>query len=158
MQFDDVLRKLGQFGGYQKLQFILICFPVMISSWVLFSVVFVITDQQFYCNIPPSNDTSLSNRNISHSSYVQLVTKTSNKCKQYLPSDVDQYLKDHDYNVSDKMLASSNLSTIDCSHGYIYQDPNPRHTVITEVNYVYISLCVFTYFTKVCMVLFLISQ
>ncbi|XP_029644143.1 organic cation transporter protein [Octopus sinensis] len=136
MHFDDVLRKLGQFGRYQKLQFLLICFPVMISSWVLFSMVFVITDQQFYCNVPPSNDTFSLNRNISHRSYARMVTKTSNKCSQYLPSDVDQYLKDHDYNISDKMLANANLSTIDCSYGYIYEDPNPRDTVITEFNLV----------------------
>lgn len=137
MHFDEILRRIGEFGTYQKIQFLLLCFPVITSSWICFNMVFVVAKQQHRCYIPELNESffhETSNNNYSHQFLEKLITSTDDSCTQYKVSDFKEVLKINNYNISQDILINQNLSVQQCQNGYIYEDPDPRVTVITEVS------------------------
>lgn len=139
MHFDEILRRIGEFGTYQKIQFLLLCFPVITSSWICFNMVFVVAKQQHRCYIPELNESffhETSNNNYSHQFLEKLITSTDDSCTQYKVSDFKEVLKINNYNISQDILINQNLSVQQCQNGYIYEDPDPRVTVITEFDLV----------------------
>lgn len=139
MNFDEILRRIGEFGTYQKFQFFLLCFPVITSSWICFNMVFVVAKQQHRCNIPEFNETAFeetSGKNYSQEFLEKMITSTGDSCTQYKLSDFQDILKSPNYNLSKNTLANLNMSVEPCQNGYVYQDPDPRITVITDFDLV----------------------
>ena len=100
-------------------------------------MVFVVAKQQHRCHIPELNESFFDqtlNNNDSHQSFEKLITSTGDSCTQYKVSEFQQVLKSHNYNLSWNTLANQNLSVEPCQNGYVYEDPDPRRTVITEVS------------------------
>ncbi|GAB1601645.1 organic cation transporter protein-like [Argonauta hians] len=129
MHFDEVLVKLGEFGKYQKIQFLLICLPMFVSSWLLFSVVFVMTDQRFYCAVPQINDTWLQSHNITRDSYIHLLSSPENRCRQHT---TDEFLLPS----PDDLRNHYNNNTSQCTRRYIYDDLQPRYTMTMQFDLV----------------------
>ena len=47
MQFDDILTQIGTFGKYQKIVFLSVAIPQILSSLYTFMPVFTLSDQPF---------------------------------------------------------------------------------------------------------------
>ncbi|XP_064636407.1 organic cation transporter protein-like isoform X2 [Lineus longissimus] len=54
MKFDDVLKIIGDFGKYQKIQFVLICLVAVVSAFLALNMVFVGGTPYHHCAIPAS--------------------------------------------------------------------------------------------------------
>ncbi|XP_044727966.1 solute carrier family 22 member 21-like [Chrysoperla carnea] len=52
ISFDEILEEIGEFGKFQIINYILICFPVMFASANNFTYLFVARQTEFRCSVP----------------------------------------------------------------------------------------------------------
>ncbi len=52
--YDDVLETIGDFGRYQKFQYVLLCLVSVVAAFHAFNMVFVGATPEHHCNVDPA--------------------------------------------------------------------------------------------------------
>lgn len=58
MNYDDILLHLGKFGSYQKRNYILLCFPIILCAFHKLSGVFILATPDHRCQLEGENATA----------------------------------------------------------------------------------------------------
>lgn len=126
MRYEDVLQEIGEFGRYQKIQFLLVCVVSITSSFHSMNMVFVGPTPEHHCALPPQ----LSMLNLSQQELLELAIPASDgkpaSCLMYNVSDVD-------WTGNLTLWTSSNRSTHSCTHGWTYSTQFYQSTIVTQV-------------------------
>ncbi|XP_077862444.1 organic cation transporter protein-like, partial [Saccoglossus kowalevskii] len=127
MYFDDILVILGEFGRYQKIQFVLVCLVAIPSSYFLQANTFMSASSDHYCKVYDNqkfHDTSpLKNCTIPYDAE----DEAWDSCSRY------------DVNVSmgiSPELCSQNSGTLECDNGWVYDTSVYENTVVHEFDLV----------------------
>ncbi|KAJ8315874.1 hypothetical protein KUTeg_008024 [Tegillarca granosa] len=84
MHFDDILRKLGEFGTYQKRLYILLCIPMVSAGFHMVISVFLTGTPDHRCAIPGYDNDTYEVQNAYHQYIVNLtIPKSTDETKEY---------------------------------------------------------------------------
>ncbi|XP_046378548.2 organic cation transporter protein-like [Haliotis rufescens] len=133
MNFDDVLRQLGEFGTYQKWLYVLLCLPAIAGSiQVIQAVVFLFAVPEHRCAIPGfANDTY----EIQNNFHEQLVNRSIPMTSGYYGD--DKYSRCQLYlqtNTSDVWSSTRNV-TGPC-HAWVYDQSQFISTISETMDFV----------------------
>ncbi|XP_077990548.1 organic cation transporter protein-like [Glandiceps talaboti] len=127
MQFDDILKELGEFGRYQKWIYFLICMAAIPSAFVNLGNSFLSASDDHYCRVYDNQtyDTSspLTNCTIPYT----YSDDSWDMCTRY------------DLNMSggiSRELCYPRTGTIDCDDGWVYDRSTYENTVVYEFDLV----------------------
>ncbi len=105
MDFDDILRKVGEFHRYQKLMYIVICLPAAWpAAWSSFNYIFVTASPDYWCR--QFNDS------------LEFQSSHSSRAKCFQPNSIS---------------GTQNASESVCRNGWEYDDTTYKSTIVTEV-------------------------
>ena len=135
MDFDEMTKKLGQFGRYQKFIFLMLCLVEFPAAFNIMGIVFIAGVPEHWCQSMELFGLNLTNdvmRNIT----IPLVERDG----QSLYSSCSRYVYDVAYDewtmddVKTSMLTDrANLSTETCPHGWNYADDQYESTIVSQV-------------------------
>ncbi|CAH1778274.1 unnamed protein product [Owenia fusiformis] len=128
ISFDDILKEIGEFGRYQKIQYLLLCFVSIFSAFLSFNMVFTGATPEHFCkrtpdetwsNITPwyDNTTYFLNRS-SIGDSIGLNTSSREQC----------FTIERSINGSDVKSA--------CKYGWIYSTEEYSSTIVSQWNLV----------------------
>lgn len=131
LDFDDVLKQIGEMGTYQKTLYILLCIPACLpAAFLAFNQVFITADVDHYCAIPEldsRDDLNLSQR------LLLGAPRKDTKCMMY---DVANWTIEFQNNGDRWPDHPITNKTVPCKHGWIYDRSEYQDTIVTEMNLV----------------------
>jgi hypothetical protein len=139
MKFDDVLKIIGEFGKYQKVQFILICLVAVISAFLALNMVFVGGTPDHYCAIPEDvrqlyfNTTDNATEEALVAMYIPLNKKGDyEECIMY-STNVSNMMSTVALG-ADLNSTAGNRDTQTCPEGWFYSHEPFGKTIVSEVS------------------------
>ena len=126
MKYDDVLKILGEFGRFQKLQCLLVCVVTFTLSLHSMNMVFVGPTPEHWCTL----EVNSSHTNLSRSDSNLHLTKSdgsTDSCHIY------EHITNNE-NYSTYGLSSNNDSIISCPNGWTYSQEYYTNTIVSEVS------------------------
>lgn len=134
MHFDELLKLLGEFGRYQKLQFFLLCLVSIVSGWHALNMVFVGAKPDYFCNIRNQTDLGLKLGNISDAHVLSLMRLEDEKCEIINSTEAILMVTEFDFNYTTLMRNKSDLGTVKCENGWEYSTEKYTNTIVSEVS------------------------
>ena len=138
MDFDDITRKLGQFGKYQRTVFFLACLVGFPAAFNNMGIVFIAGVPGHWCNYPEIKNLNLTD-DVMKNSTIPLVEKDEkmsySTCARYV------YEKDYEvWDTDDVTVVLSrdrtNTSIEECPHGWHYDDSIYTSTIVSQVSHI----------------------
>ena len=137
MRYEDVLKEIGEFGRYQKLQFFLLCVVSVTSSFHSMNMVFVGPTPKHHCRVSQETDVFLrddpqNTYNLTYEEKRQLIWPVDkdgkiDKCSVYNQTEIDWTSGDF------STLIAQNRTKHDCKQGWTYSKEYYESTIVTEV-------------------------
>lgn len=149
VNFDQVLKMVGDRGRYQIVMFILLCIPATIPvAFLTFSNVFTTATPDHWCKVSPKMDhINGSNLDLKHLTIPYRIRadgeKVYSKCTMYDDNsteyknlfDVDSLRIDDDWIASfDELVSNQKIPVISCQYGWKYDKKYYENTLVTEVS------------------------
>ncbi|CAJ1071596.1 solute carrier family 22 member 13-like [Xyrichtys novacula] len=126
--FGEILRNIGEFGLFQQLTLIAVCFPNLIQSFIFASFLFVEFDPDRYCNTDwiLSADSEITKEEQLNLTLPRGEDGTFNRCEMFKPVD---------WNIGAIREYGLNETT-GCQNGWVYINTMYDTTVVTDFNLV----------------------
>nr|XP_054753097.1 solute carrier family 22 member 21-like [Lytechinus pictus] len=140
MQFDEILKDIGEFGPYQKRIFAIVVILLFTVSWTQMISVFMNSTVDHWCKTPEW-DSGCEQYGLSGED-CELAKKTGSIPSNYTSDGKLEYAQCEKYNVSGVGFWSgidpSNYSreTMSCDSGWVYDDSQFESTTVTDFDLV----------------------
>ena len=131
ISYDDLLSSVGEFGRFQKVQFVLLNLVAMVGAFHGFNMVFNGAIPEHHCRV---DTTTIDQCNVSYSALLNLTIPTEHSseekgmvwdsCSMY---DVGNY-------TASCSLPNETLRTMGCQNGWTYSTEYYTSTIVTEVS------------------------
>lgn len=134
MKFDNVMRLLGEFGTYQKRNYVLVCLPVITISIQTMVSVFTLGVPEHRCALPKWDNDTYAVQNNYHRQHINL----SVPLVTYPSSDEEKMSKCElfgQYSSDSNTTHNSTTYTYKCQ-SYVYEKTDFETTFVTEMNLV----------------------
>ena len=135
MEFDDAIRKLGQFGKYQKLVLFCCCLLGIIAPFNMMGIVFIAGVPEHWCQSP-----GLLRFNLTDDVIKNITIPLVEKDDQLVYSSCSRFVYDvayDEWNISDvttySLADKRNVSIEYCSRGWKYDTTIYTSTVVSKV-------------------------
>lgn len=125
MEFEDIIKEVGDFGYYQKRLLIVFVIPCyIVIPWYYMDLVFMTSTPEHWCYVP-----EVANSNLSIEIQKPLIRP---------PQDVSCSTYDINYTAvlqSRKSMINSTLPTTECRNGWYYDTKDYDETAVTRVSH-----------------------
>lgn len=131
MDFEDILKEVGEFGRYQKRLFYIFLVPIItVMPFMTISTIFQIAAPDHWCHVPQLTNLSFEEQHRLIRPLDSLTNKLSS-CLMY-DIDYDEVLKSG--NESTYYRNVSSLSTKPCENGWLFDNIYYDETAVTKVS------------------------
>ncbi|XP_072178306.1 organic cation transporter protein-like [Diadema setosum] len=143
MQFEDLLKILGEFGRYQRLVYSLVCFLMFFTPWEDYILVFQSAPVDHWC-ATPEWDAGCADYHLSEDA-CEMAQKEGSIPANYSTSGELEYQQCAKYNVTGvpfwpgidpSNYTDGDMETIPCDQGWVYDDSQYESTTVTSFNLV----------------------
>ncbi|CAH1781929.1 unnamed protein product [Owenia fusiformis] len=128
MRYDEVLTHIGEFGTYQRIQYILLAITSLTSAWHSMNMVFVGATPDHHCKIPDQYRTHYGN--ISETQLYNLSLPTE------LKDGNTRYKRCQMYHLINNTDDLYNRSEQACTNGWVYSKEKYQRTIVSDWNLV----------------------
>lgn len=113
MNFDDLLKVLGELGSYQKSRLFLICLVGILCAFHAMNMVFVGAKPEFQCSVPAINVSDPTFGNTTEKD-VQNFVRKAGKCEIYDESETTELILSGNYTFNDVKFKNVSVSKKKC--------------------------------------------
>ncbi|OWF37560.1 Organic cation transporter protein [Mizuhopecten yessoensis] len=131
MQLDEVLEKIGQFGRYQKIIFVLICIPGISCGIVMTLAVILLGVPNHRCSIPGYENDTYSIQDSVHQDYVSRYIPPSTKDTSLIYDGCQLYSYNSSSTTFDNSSHPINASLVTCA-SWVYDDSEFYETFVSK--------------------------
>jgi len=139
MNFDELMKIIGEFGKFQKVRFLLICLCSIVFAWHALNSVFVGAAPDFHCKVPDINLTGTRYEGISPADRKKLYIPTdkAHQCYRY-DVDLTSPIPANTSSPSYSLVTGNNTEHkyVWCTDGYDYSKDQYIATIVTDFNLV----------------------
>ncbi|KAH9489646.1 hypothetical protein Btru_045564 [Bulinus truncatus] len=139
MQFDELMKLLGEFGRYQKTRFFLVCLFSIVSAWHALNMVFIGAAPDFHCKTSGYNLSGTQYENLSSVGRERMFLPRDSSCYQYDVGSVLSGYSSSGVNVSLAGLVSGQTTAVNmsqklvsCRDGYEFSKSVYIETITSE--------------------------
>ncbi|CAL1298066.1 unnamed protein product [Larinioides sclopetarius] len=137
MEFESILKEVGEFGKYQKSLLLKFMVPTTFASaFYVLNVIFMVATPDHWCYVPEFTSLNLSEAEIKRIAVPKLNDGTFAKCSMYaqnytaLVSEYKSTGKFPEIKINGKIIPKR--SEMKCSHGWVYQKDWYEETIVSK--------------------------
>jgi hypothetical protein len=123
MQFDELYEKVGVFGPYQKVKYLLLCFTNMLPPVMVYAWTFIAATPSFRCRTP-FDDLLMSNL-------------TSEPLSSYIPSAAQCHESQRSISLKEcqRCFQVVNISELSACRSFVFDRTYYQSTIVEDVSY-----------------------
>lgn len=141
MDYDELLKIIGEFGVYQAIVFLLASLASIQLVLNNMAVVFLVASPDHYCKVPQLDHLNLTEEVVKHLT-IPYIRGSYDKCSMYNRNYTSWTLADVEAALS---ANSSNVTAVSCQYGWTYDTSIYQSTVVTDVSMIYNCKVSFVY-------------